>query len=241
MTAPPVIVTIRPGVAFAPPAAASWTRMEADAGRRIDCNSSYREWDKQLAMWAAWNAYVGGSGPRPPHGRAIHPEKSMHCQGLAADTDDVTLLLRLSDHGWRRTAPDEAWHFEYQAWHDQHKNRPATGGDAKPIDPNEPKEWDEMATKAEIQAAFKEVVGDLVKSASAVRVFEVIRGDGTVQAFIGAPGQRAVHITNPTDRDVLERYIGGGRGGSRDRFNSAELEILNRYLPLLDDDEASTA
>lgn len=135
--AAPVIEWVRPGVGFTPAAAASFRRMEADAGRRIDVNSSYRDYEKQLAMWRAWTLWTQGKGPKPNHGRAIHPDQSMHCKGLAVDTDDVSLLLALADHGWRRTAADEAWHFEYQVWNDQHRNRPA-GGDSKPLPTPEP-------------------------------------------------------------------------------------------------------
>lgn len=144
--AAPTIVTIRPGVAFTPEAAASWRRMETQVGRPIDCNSSYRDWDQQYRMWQAWEAWVTGKGPKPPHGRAIHPDRSMHCKGLAADTDDVALLLSLADHGWRRTANDEPWHFEYWQTFDRHYGQPA-GGDPKPFpDPAAPEEEeDDMA------------------------------------------------------------------------------------------------
>lgn len=124
----PVIVTIRPGVAFEPGAAASWRRLEAAAGRLIDVNSSYRNYSEQLAAYNAYQAYAAGTGPWAPF--ALHPDKSMHCRGLAVDTDDQTLMKGLPDHGWRQTALaiGEPWHFDYLATLDQHQGEPAGGG-----------------------------------------------------------------------------------------------------------------
>lgn len=128
MSAAPVIHWIRPGVGYAPAAAASMRRLEAHLGRRHDCNSSYRDWDKQMGYYRAWNAYANGTGPRPPHSRAIHPKYSKHCQGLADDSDDWTTpgyIALAAEHGWIRTAasdPTERHHFEYQWQRDQHRN-----------------------------------------------------------------------------------------------------------------------
>lgn len=126
----PTIVTIRPGVQFTPPAAASFRRVEADLGRPVDVNSTYRDWDRQMSMYLAWQAYVNGTGPIPPHSRAIHPEYSIHCQGNALDSDDWRtpgFIALAAEHGWIRTAasdPTEQHHFEYQYWRDQHRNDP---------------------------------------------------------------------------------------------------------------------
>lgn len=131
MTSAPVIHWLRPGVGYAPDAAASMRRLEADLGRPHDCNSSFRDPVKQLGMFNAWNAYAAGRGPKPPHSRAIHPDKSKHCQGLADDSDDwVTpgYIELAAEHGWIRTAasdPTERHHFEYQSWRDQHRNETA--------------------------------------------------------------------------------------------------------------------
>lgn len=131
MTAP-TIVTIRPGVAFEPAAAASWRRMEATAGRLIDVNSSYRNYSEQLAAYNAYQAYVNGTGPWAPF--ALHPDKSMHCRGLAVDTDDQSLIKAMPSHGWRQTALaiGEPWHFDYLRSQDQHQGQGAGGG-AVPI------------------------------------------------------------------------------------------------------------
>lgn len=122
--AAPVIVTIRPGVAFEPSAAASWRRMEAKAGRLIDVNSSYRDYNLQMKLYLDYQRYLAG-GPWAPY--ALHPDSSMHCKGLAADTDDQKLLKSMPDHGWRQTALaiNEPWHFDYFKKYDKHIGEPA--------------------------------------------------------------------------------------------------------------------
>lgn len=127
----PVIETIRPGVQFTPEAAASFRRLEARLGRKVDVNSTYRDWDTQMRMYLAWNAYVNGTGPYPGHSRALHPSLSVHCQGNALDSDDWTtpgFNALAAEHGWIRTAandPTERHHFEYQRWNDRHYGEPA--------------------------------------------------------------------------------------------------------------------
>jgi hypothetical protein len=133
----PVIQTIRPGVSFAPAAAASFVRVESDLGRRVDVNSTYRDYNTQLEMHRAWNRYVA-SGRKPAlypgHSMALHPDLSVHCLGNALDSDDWTrpgFNAFMAAHGWIRTAagnPTEQHHFEYQSWRDQHLNRPASAG-----------------------------------------------------------------------------------------------------------------
>lgn len=126
----PAIEWIRPGVGYVPEAAASMRRLEARLGRPHDCNSSYRDYAKQLSMYYAWEAYANGTGPYPGHSRAIHPDYSMHCRGLADDSDDWTTpgyIELAAEYGWIRTAandPTERHHFEYQRWRDQHYGEP---------------------------------------------------------------------------------------------------------------------
>lgn len=123
----PAIETVRAGVQFTPAAADSFRRMEAGWGRPIDTNSTYRDWAQQLRMYNAWNCYVAGRCGHPGHSRAIHPDASMHCKGLALDSDDWTtpgFIAHAASHGWIRTAandPTERHHFEYQEWRDTHK------------------------------------------------------------------------------------------------------------------------
>lgn len=124
----PTIEWIRDGVGFTPAAAASFRRAEIALGRRIGVNSSYRDYQKQLGMWKAWNRYRdSGFKPSlyPGHSRAIHPDLSIHCRGCAVDSNDWTrpgFNSFIADHGWIRTAagdPTEQHHFEYQSWRDR--------------------------------------------------------------------------------------------------------------------------
>lgn len=132
--AAPAVQTIRVGVAFTSEAAASFRRCESDLGRRISTNSTYRDWDTQLRMFRAWEAWVAGTGPRPPHSKALHPSTSKHCLGLALDSDEwvnASFNVFMAERGWIRTAandPSERHHFEYQATRDQHRNRLAGAG-----------------------------------------------------------------------------------------------------------------
>jgi hypothetical protein len=126
----PSISWVRDGVGFEPAAAASFRRAEASWGSPIDVNSSYREYLKQLSMWAAYQDYIAGRGPYPGHGFALHPDASMHCRGLAFDSDDWTrpgFVEHMAEHGWIRTALhiEEWWHFDRQPWRDKHINDPA--------------------------------------------------------------------------------------------------------------------
>ncbi len=131
----PVVQTVRPGVQLVSAAADSFRRLEARIGRPIDVNSTYRDWDTQLRMYNNWTAYINGRGPYPGHSRALHPDYSKHCQGLALDSDDWTtpgFINLAAEYGWIRTAandPTEQHHFEYQWWSDTHRNDPVPAGE----------------------------------------------------------------------------------------------------------------
>lgn len=153
------IVTIRPGVQFTPPAAASFRRVEAEwqqrTGRLIDVNSTWRDWDLQLRMYNDWRAYVTGRGPKPNHARAVHPDYSVHCQGEALDSDDWRrpgFNDLMAEHGWIRVAaydPTEQHHFEYQSWRDQHRFDPTPTGE------------EEDTMNAEQEAKLDALIADL--------------------------------------------------------------------------------
>lgn len=195
----PVIEWIRPGVGFVAPAGASFRRAESDLGRRIDVNSTYRDYNKQLSMWRAWNAYAAGTGPYPGHSRALHPDASMHCKGLALDSDDWRtpgFISFMAERGWIRTAandPTERHHFEYQSWRDIHRNRPASGAgidvpkthNPAPAEPEEEEEEDDM----------RPIVHILIDS----------KGVGIEAALV-----------HPDFGRDLEPYTGVGTGGRRE-------------------------
>ncbi len=131
--------------------------MEAKAGRQLDVNSSYRDWDTQLKLWAAYQNHVPGA----PF--ALHPDDSMHCKGLAFDTDDQAMVKSLSAYGWRQTALaiGEPWHFDYLRAFDQHYGEPADSG-SEPFPPTQPtevheqEEDEDMALKGAIYKRAKD-------------------------------------------------------------------------------------
>jgi hypothetical protein len=209
----PTIHWVRDGVGFTPEAAASFIRAEADLGRRIDVNSTHRDYYKQLSMWRAWNAYVAGVGPYPGHSRALHPDASAHSKGLGLDSDDWRtpgFIAFMAERGWIRTAagdPTEQHHFEYQSWRDQHRNRP-TGGESTPPAPKpEPiPEEDDMAqysfghrstgtdewmlVGADLRGDDDKQIGYLVTtSIDRARLWARLYGNGWVTKLIG-PGGR---------------------------------------------------
>lgn len=135
MPEPTDLVTIRPGVTLSAPAAASFQRVQKRFGF-VNVNSSYRSWTEQ---WRFYQDYINGVPGAP---LALHPDRSMHCKGLAIDTDYVTVMRGAGDYGWRSTVPTEDWHFDYFATLDRHYGEPA-GETSKPF-PDAPKEDDEM-------------------------------------------------------------------------------------------------
>lgn len=126
----------------APAAAASIFRIDAQLGRPADINEAWRSPAKADANYAAWIAYQNG-GPKAPY--ALPASKSVHCLGMAADSDDwysAAAAAVWRDNGWRQTArypgtsKDEPWHGEYFAQYDNHRNDTASSG-AKPLPTSE--------------------------------------------------------------------------------------------------------
>jgi hypothetical protein len=139
----PTVDWLREGVGYEPEAAASMRRLEGRLGRWHDCNSSYRDWQEQMNMYLAWQRFLNG-GPYPGHSRALHPDSSMHCRGVADDSDDWRTPgynELAAEYGWIRTAADdltERHHFEYQSWNDQHYGEPVPSDtEATPAEPIE--------------------------------------------------------------------------------------------------------
>lgn len=113
-------------------AAASVLRIDQQLGRLADVNDAGRSAAQADANYAAWVAYQNGTGPRAPY--ALPASRSVHCLGLAVDSDDwydpaAAAVWRAN--GWRQTARyphdkkrDEPWHGEYDADRDQHLTDP---------------------------------------------------------------------------------------------------------------------
>jgi len=103
--------------------------MERDRGRQLDVNRSTESRDEQFTKYYAWIAFVNGTGPRPNHGRAIHPDESWHClpRARAVDTDDDEWIRQHPEYGWRFVVKDERWHAQYYPEHDKFKGEPIHG------------------------------------------------------------------------------------------------------------------
>lgn len=126
------LTTIRPGVAFAPAAAASWQRLEAAVGRRVGINRTSDTVPEQMKYYNAYLAYqryLNGGPWAPVAPLALHPDYSEHVYksdsngGIAVDTDER--LEAFAEHGWIRNVPSEPWHYEYRPNLDQHRNSSA--------------------------------------------------------------------------------------------------------------------
>lgn len=139
MTKPQNLVTVRPGVVLEAAAAESFKRVEKRAGRRIDVNSSYRDWDEQMGHYLAYQTYLRNGKPWAP--LALHPDRSMHCKGLAIDSDDHALMRAAGEYGWLPTVETEPWHFDYFRNLDTHFGEPAFE-DVKPLPIPEPEQKD---------------------------------------------------------------------------------------------------
>lgn len=190
---------------LAPEAAASLTRVDAAIGRPLDVNSAWRDPVLQDQMYRAWVAFVQGWGPRPNHGRALPSSQSIHCRGFAVDTDDHALVKTLNKHGWFRTAPDEAWHFEYDRTRDQHLGQTA-GTTTKPLATPSILEDETMFLKAKDDTLIRGTVPVIRKGyalawapgAGPLKVLSSAEWD-----LLEAQGAKAVSV----DRSVLEKII----------------------------------
>lgn len=109
-------------------AAASIFRIDQQLGRPADINEAGRSAENADRNRAAWEAYRDGRGPWAPY--ALGSGDSVHCTGLAADSDDwydPAAAAVWRDNGWRQTARynddrDEPWHGEYNLDLDNHRN-----------------------------------------------------------------------------------------------------------------------
>lgn len=139
------IVHVTEGVDFAPSAAWAFIRATTNVKRQrgydIDVNSTFRDPVVQLRMYDAWNAWVAGTGPYPGHSKAIHPDYSDHCKGIALDSDDWVndwVVRELADNGFIRDqlhVPGEQHHFRYFQERDNHFGEPIGQPDVAPAKP----------------------------------------------------------------------------------------------------------
>lgn len=143
---------------LAPPAAASWARIDAafrdTFGRIADVNEAWRSPQQADENYRRYQAYLRGDGPPAPV--ALPASQSIHCRGYAVDTDDgynATAVRILNDHGWFHTVFRngrlvEPWHFEYQSHRDNHRNQTAGSG-AEPFEEDDMYSDDDRARDVE--------------------------------------------------------------------------------------------
>lgn len=129
-------------------AAASVLRIDQQLGRLADVNDAGRSPEQADKNHAAWVAYQNG-GPKAPY--ALPASRSVHCLGLAVDSDDwynARAAAVWRENGWRQTArypdnpaKDEPWHGEYSTVRDKHLTDP-TPTSTTPARPAQPEEED---------------------------------------------------------------------------------------------------
>lgn len=206
-----------------PDAARSITRIDRQLGRPADINEAGRSPEQADANHRAWLAYLNG-GPKAPY--ALPASQSIHCQGDAADTDDWyndAAAAVWYDNGWRQTArypnnpkKDEPWHGEYFPDLDNHRHEVVelvNENGTWRIAPD--KEWDEMATEAQIRA----IVADETKKAAVAAVKQYARGGaykivgvkgpasnpGPHMKLVGPEGE--AELTTPDEVRLVRRHV----------------------------------
>lgn len=198
------LVTVRPGVAFQADAAASFVRMEAQRGRRLDVNRTTVTWDEQMEPYRKYLAYKNGTGPAAP--LALHPSKTKHVyrpgdplSATAWDTDERGAWL--DENGWMADVAGEPWHREYRRARDKHFGQVAgNGSDA--FDPEQPNPEED----------------------DAMRIFRETNGS----FFLAKPGG-IVGIRGTADLRLLRRLL-DSKPGAEDTFNAAERDIIASYM-----------
>lgn len=109
-------VPVAPGRWLAPAPAASYLRMRA-AGCPAGITSAGRTTAEQRELYEDWLAGRGAF--------ALPPGTSRHESGHALDLPRAAsawMEHHGGAHGWRRTNPNEWWHWEHFATHDTHRD-----------------------------------------------------------------------------------------------------------------------
>ncbi|MCK2024070.1 hypothetical protein KZC52_14115 [Microbacterium sp. kSW2-24] len=205
-------------------AAKSQARIDRALGHPQQITEAGRSWEQQNAHWLTFQKYG-----KPI---ALHPDTpSVHQKGRAKDTDERPVAL-LNDHGWFQTVFRwingvwtlvEPWHFEYFPERDNHRHEVVelvNDNGTWRIAPE--KEWDEMATEAQIRAVVadevqkalvtsKAITEKAVKQYSRAGAYKIVGVQGTKNApgphmYLTGPGG-SVHLPTQPDVDLMRRYI----------------------------------
>lgn len=213
-----VIETVRPGVQFVPDAAAAFRRADAQVwaefGRGIDANSTHRDWDLQLRMYNAWQAYVNGRGPYPGHSKALHPADPLafHTKGLALDSDDwrnSRIVQILAENGFIRNrlyVPNENHHFEWLRNRDQNYGKPIGGSAAS------------GSGGAPVEQILEDAMANPIIDVNST--LWIGRNDGTFEQYETWKA--------PNSRGIISKVFFGGKGGTEDKIpklSAADFEV----------------
>jgi hypothetical protein len=224
----------------APEPAKSIARIDRQLGRLADINEAGRspeQANENRRKWLAYSAYLNGGPWAPKAPFALGADESVHCWGGAADSDDwynAAAAAIWRDNGWKQTAryfdgngrptaKDEPWHGEYFAHLDNHRHEVVeliNDNGTWRIAPD--KEWDEMATEAQIRAvvadevnkaltASKAITEKAVKQYSRAGAYKIVGVKGPKTSpgphmYLTGPGGR-VHLPTQPDVDLMRRYI----------------------------------
>lgn len=233
-------------------AEAVW-RIDADLGRPADVNEAWRSPEQanaNRARWLAFQRFLNGGPWAPWAPYALGAEDSVHCDGEAVDSDDwydPAAAAVWSRHGFRQTARypgttrDEIWHGEHRDEWEDPAARVAVSK-ATPI----PKEWDEMASKEEVQVAAQEALRGLFANDNTVsdKLAQVVKNELAQKMYAGdlslipiaelgkamflraASTRRRIQVQNEDHVRFIQRAL-ENRG--TDVMSSAEVDVVDAY------------
>lgn len=136
--------------------------------------------------------------------------RGVHCHVVVHDK-----MHGAFEVGWNDTYYDPAVEIAAYLGNDS-----TAGGGSSPF---VPKEWDEMASKEEVKAALREVIGEKMVAPT---VSIVPLADGKIYLFSALTGRRA-HIASPYHVQIIQRALDNN---SNDTMLPGELDIVAGYL-----------
>lgn len=197
---------------LAPAPAASLRRIDAQLGRPADINEAGRspeQADENRRRWLAYERYLNGGPWAPKAPYALGSDRSVHCWGGAADTDDsynAHASWVWLDNGWVQTAlypnnlaKHEPWHREYFEHLDNHRFDPVPAGEASA--PTESEEDDDMPKNAAICTTAND---RRISDTNPADIYAIINtGSGYFSPVMGLDG-------NPGATDLVRAFDIGG-------------------------------
>lgn len=200
---------------LAPAPAASLRRIDAQLGRLADINEAGRspeQADENRRKWLAYERYLNGGPWAPKAPYALGSDKSVHCWGFAADTDDSYdrhASWVWLDNGWVQTAlypnnlaKHEPWHREYFEHLDNHRFDGAPSGSGSAAARPQP------ITNTQ----FEE---DIVSNATfAVRGFPTAKSTTVKTVDLATGEENEYETTNDDKGDSYNRNVALTYGGS---------------------------